>query len=93
MAETTMLQEGRARCHFTMLGFQFAGPPQKLEGVDGFEVPSWSAVTAGRPPIMEVEDKEPGVPRQGWQHAAAIRIESSFRAETLMPRMSGTSTV
>ena len=22
------------------------------------------------PPIMEVEDREPGVPRQGWQHAA-----------------------
>ena len=37
-----------------------------LDGVDGFEVPSWSAVTAGqRPPIMEVEDREPGVPRQG----------------------------
>ena len=56
-----------------------------LDGVDGFEVPSWSAVTAGqRPPIMEVEDREPGVPRQGWQHAAAIRIESSFRTEILM---------
>ena len=53
-----------------------------------FEVPSWSAVTAGqRPPIMEV-DREPGVPRQGWQHAAAIRIESSFRTEILMSRMS-----
>ena len=60
-----------------------------LDEVDGFEVPSWSAVTAGqRPPIMEVEDREPGVPRQGWQHAAAIRIESRFWAETLMPRMS-----
>ena len=60
-----------------------------LDGVDGFEVPSWSAVAAGqRPPIMEVEDREPGVPRQGWQHAAAIRIESSFRTEILMPRMS-----
>ena len=59
-----------------------------LDEVDGFEVPSWSAVTAGqRPPIMEVEDSEPGV-RQGWQHAAAIRIESSFRTEILMPRMS-----
>ena len=60
-----------------------------LDGVDGFEVPSWSAVTAGqRPPIMEVEDREPGVPQQGWQHAAAIRIKSSFRTEILMPRMS-----
>ena len=60
-----------------------------LDGVDGFEVPSWSAVTGGqRPPIMEVEDREPGVPRQGWQHATAIRIESSFRTEILMPRMS-----
>ena len=59
-----------------------------LDGVDGFEVPPSSAVTAGqRPPIMEVEGREPGVPRQGWQHAAAIRIESSFRTEILMPRM------
>ena len=57
------------------------------DGVDGFEVPSWSAVTAGqRPPIMEVEDREPGVPRQ---HAAAIRIESSFQAEILMRSQSG----
>ena len=33
-----------------------------LDGVDGFEVPSWSAVTAGqRPPIMEVEGREHGV--------------------------------
>ena len=51
--------------------------------------PSMGSVTAGqRPPIIEVEDREPGVPRQGRQHAAAIRIESSFRTEILMPRMS-----
>ena len=37
-----------------------------LDGVDGFEVPSWSAVTAGqRPPIMEVEDREPWCPTAG----------------------------
>ena len=29
---------------------------------------------------------EPGVPRQEWQHAKAIRIESRSRAENLMPR-------
>ena len=60
-----------------------------VDGVDGFEVPSWSALIAGqRPPMMEVEDRECGVPRLGWQHAAAIRIESSFQAEILMPKMS-----
>ena len=67
-----------------------------LNGVDGFEVPSWSAVTAGqRPPIMEVEDREPGVPRQGWQHAAAIRIESSFpdRNSDAQDESRGTGTV
>ena len=77
------------RCHFTMLGCSACRAATTLDGVDGFEVPSWSAVTAGqRPPIMEVEDREPGIPRQGWQHAAAFRIESSFRTEILMPRMS-----
>ena len=51
------------RCHFTMLGFSLQGC-HNPRWVDGFEVPSWSAVTAGqRPPIMEVEDREPGVPR------------------------------
>ena len=76
------------RSQFTSLG-SACRAATTLDGVDGFEVPSWSAVTAGqRPPIMEVEDREPGVPRQGWQHAAAIRIESSFRTEILMPRMS-----
>ena len=71
------------RCHFTVLG-SACRAATTLDGVDGFEVPSWSAVTAGqRPTIMKVEDREPGVPRQEWQHAAALRIES----ETLMPRM------
>ena len=49
-----------------------------LDGVDGFQVPF--SVTGD-------EDREPGVPRQGWQHAAASCIESDFRAATLMPRM------
>ena len=45
-----------------------------LDGVDGFEVPTWSAVIVGqRPPIMEVEDREPGVPRQG-SSAASISV-------------------
>ena len=40
-----------------------------LDGVDGFEVPSWCAVTAGqRPPIMEVQGTWCLL---GGQHAAA----------------------
>ena len=59
-----------------------------LDGVDGFQVPSWSDVASGlRPPVIGDEDREPGVPRQGWQHAAASCVESDFRAATLMPRM------
>ena len=65
--------------------------PRRVGGPKFRAFSSLSAVTvtAGqRPPILEVEDREPGVPRLGWQHAAAIRIESSFRTEILMPRMS-----
>ena len=59
-----------------------------LDGVDGFQVPSWSAVASGlRPPIIGDEDREPGVPGQGWQHAAASCVEADIRAATLMPRM------
>ena len=56
-----------------------------LDGVDGFQVPSWSDVASGlRPPVIGDEDREPGVPRQGWQHAAASCVEADFRAATLM---------
>ena len=59
-----------------------------LDGVDGFQVPSWSDVASGlRPPVIGDEDREPGVPRQWWQHAAASCVEADFHAATLMPRM------
>ena len=59
-----------------------------LDGVDGFQVPFWSDVASGlRPPVIGDEDKEPGVPRQGWQHAAASCVVADFRTATLMPRM------
>ena len=35
----------------------------------GFEPPSWGALAAGaRPEPQELDDFEPGVSRQGWQH-------------------------
>ena len=51
-------------------------------------MPSWSAVTAGqRPPIMEVEDREPGVPGQGVAACSCNQDRVQFR-DILMPRMS-----
>ena len=52
-----------------------------LDGVHGFEVPSWRSLAAGaRPPLRDPEDCEPGSPRQGWQHVASSRVEQDFRA-------------
>ena len=53
-----------------------------------FEVPQWSALAAGlRPPPREPEQQEPGAPRQGWQHEAAVCVERRFRGTILFPRM------
>ena len=42
--------------------------PASLDGVHGWEVPSWSALAAGlRPEAREPEAHEPGCSRQGWQ--------------------------
>ena len=65
------------RRDITMIGFSTEG-----------RCCSWSNVASGlRPPVIRDEDREPGVPRQGWQHAAASCVEVDFRAATLMPRM------
>ena len=52
-----------------------------VEGVMGFEPPSWQAAAAGaRPEAREPELYEPGTVRQGWQHEASTRVEQQFRA-------------
>ena len=64
---------------------------QELEGVSGFVVPSWPALTAGlRPPPREPEFHEPGGPRAGWQHEAASRMERQFRTTSVLPQVSPT---
>ena len=59
-----------------------------LDGTDGFEVPSWSALASGlRPLPRNPEDHEPGCPTQGWQHEAASRVERQFRSAVLFPSL------
>ena len=59
----------------------------ELDGLHGFEVPSWSDVAGGlRPPDRDPEDHEPGGSRKGWQHEASSRVEQDFR-ESLFTRM------
>ena len=54
-----------------------ANAAHSLEGVRGFEVPSWRALAAGlRPP------RDPEEFQTGWQHEASSRIEQEHR-ETL----------
>ena len=58
-----------------------------LEGVHGFEVPSWEALSLGeRPAPREPDEFEPGGERHGWQHEAASRVEKQHR-EGLLPRL------
>ena len=67
-----------------------------LDGVDGFEVPSWSAVTAGqRPPIMEVEDREPGSPTTGVTACSCNqdRVQFPDRNSDAQDESRGTGTV
>ena len=64
---------------------------RSLDGVHGFELPSWRSLAAGaRPPPRDLEDHEPGSPRQGWQHEASSRVEQDFRALALFPRLTDT---
>ena len=59
---------------------------RRLDGVQGFEIPSWRALMEGaRPPPRDPEDDEPGSQRQGWQHEASSRIEREFRDAQLFP--------
>ena len=63
---------------------QFAAlAARRLDGVQGFEIPSWRALMEGaRPPPRDPEDHEPGV---RWQHEASSRIEREFRDVQLFP--------
>ena len=64
---------------------------RSLDGVHGFDIPSWRSLAAGaRPPPRDPEDHEPGCPRQGWQHEASSRVEQHFRALDLLPRLTDT---
>ena len=59
-----------------------------LSGVEGFEVPSWEALSHGlRPPSHVPEDREPGGFQHGWQHEAVSRVERHFRDRILMTRL------
>ena len=59
-----------------------------VDGVMGFEPPSWQAAAAGaRPEAREPDLYEPGTVRQGWQHEASSRVEQHFRA-SLFTRVS-----
>ena len=61
-----------------------------LDGIQGFEIPSWGALVEGaRPPPRDPEDHEPGSQRQGW-HEASSRVEREFRDEQLFPAISDT---
>ena len=50
-----------------------------LAGVEGFEVPSWDALSRPRP--HDPEDREPGGSRHGW------RVERHFSDRNLIPRL------
>ena len=64
---------------------------RSLDGVHGFEIPSWRSLAAGaRPPPRDPEDHEPGSPWQEWQHEASSRVEQDFRALALFPRLTDT---
>ena len=52
----------------------------QLVVVEGFEPPSWEALTNGqRLPRREPEEFEPGGCRHGWQHEAASPVERQHR--------------
>ena len=62
---------------------------RSLDGVHGFDTPSWRSLAAGAPP-RDPEDHEPGCPRQGRQHEASSRVEQHFGALDLLPRLTDT---
>ena len=60
----------------------------ELDGVEGFEVPEWTALAGGLRPEPELH--EPGGQRAGWQHEAASRVERQFRATHILPHLTPT---
>ena len=60
----------------------------ELDELDDLVVPRWSELAAGsRPPSREPEHHEPGAPRHGWQHEAAVCVERRYRDDSLFSRM------
>ena len=60
-----------------------------LDGVMGFEPPSWDALLRGvRPPSQEWDQQEPACFQRGWQHEASSRVERHHRDANLFPRLS-----
>ena len=61
---------------------------RNLDGVEGFEIPSWTALLHGvRPPPRDFEEYDPSCVQRGWQHEASARVERRHR-EHLLGRMS-----
>ena len=61
---------------------------QSLVGVEGFEPPSWTALSEGvRPPRRDIEEYDPGCAKRGWQHEASSRVERRHR-EFFLSRLS-----
>ena len=60
----------------------------ELDELDDMDVPQWSELAAGlRPPSREPEHHEPGAPRHGWKHEAAVCVERRYRHDSLFSRM------
>ena len=63
-----------------------AGAARDLEGVMGFQPPSWEAMAWGaRPNVRELDDCVRGSDSRGWQHEASFRVEELFRQEQVFP--------
>ena len=58
-----------------------------LEGVQGFEVPSWRALALGHRPPQNLDELEIDAIRGGWQHEAASRVEREFRESVVFPSL------
>ena len=58
-----------------------------LEGVQGFEVPSWRVSASGHRPPQNLDEFEIDAIRGGWQHEAASRVEREFRDSVVFPSL------
>ena len=53
-----------------------------VRGVQGFDPPSWQALSHGaRPPQREPDEREPGTTKRGWQHEAASPVDVAVRSQ------------